>query len=218
MTNQPQKQTDEPYKEDQTSEKFTDREGNVDVYRKLHQTAEADAVGLPTTPRPVVPTVPENQKQWVGRSFASRESAEEAYQLLRARGYEDKEINLLLSQETREKYFPQDAAASALQAKAQQGKMGQATDGAMKGALIGTLLSLAVNMVFPIGALLFAGPIFVGVGALTGGLRAGLTEVGISAEEAAIYENDVNAGRIVMGVKPHNAEDAEYLAREWRNL
>ena len=42
---------------------------------------------------------------WVTGLFTDRDRAEQGYQALRARGYEAKDINLVVSDDTRKKYF-----------------------------------------------------------------------------------------------------------------
>ena len=67
-----------------------------------------------------------------------------------------------------------------------------------------------------------AGPIAAGLagagaGGITGGLIGALIGAGIPEERAKLYEKGVKDGRIVMGVKPRNKEDAEYFQNDWRN-
>jgi hypothetical protein len=189
---------------------FTDQPGRSELDRKpsSHNTAKEEKKSSVTT----------SSKQWVGRAFADRASAERAYEMLLERGYENRDINLLMSKETRERYFPQAEDESAFHHKAKEGTAEKVTDGAMKGALIGTLLTLGANIVLPGVGLFLGGPLFIGLGALTGSLSAVLAESGIPQQQAIAYEEDVKAGRIVMGVKPQDEEDAEYLEREWEKL
>ena len=42
--------------------------------------------------------------------FRDRESAERAYECVKSRGYTDKDVSLLMSDDTRKRYFPRDAA------------------------------------------------------------------------------------------------------------
>ena len=47
-------------------------------------------------------------KPWVTALFNDRDQAEEAYQSLAARGYDVQDINLVMSDDTRKKYFSSD--------------------------------------------------------------------------------------------------------------
>ncbi len=153
---------------------------------------------------------------WIGTSFADRQSAEHAYQMLRDRGYEAKEITLAMSQETRQRHFATESEETEFAHKAQAGTVADTAKGALSGALIGSLLALGSNIVAPGVGLFLGGPLFIGLGALTGGLNKALTEAGIPEQQAAIYETDVQEGRMILGVTPHNHEDAEFLAKQWK--
>ncbi len=153
---------------------------------------------------------------WMGTSFADRQSAEHAYQMLLDRGYEAKEITLAMSEETRQRHFATESEETEFAHKAQAGTMANTAKGAMSGALIGSLLALGSNIVAPGVGLFLGGPLFIGLGALTGGLNNALTAAGIPEQQAAMYERDVQEGRMILGVTPHNHEDAEYLTRQWK--
>ena len=62
---------------------------------------------------------------------------------------------------------------------------------------------------------LAAGLAGAGAGALTGGLVGALVGWGIPEEHAKRYEVGIKSGGIVMGVRPHSDEDADYLEGEW---
>ena len=69
--------------------------------------------------------------------FRDRESAERAYECVTSRGYTDKDVSLLMSDDTRTRCFPRDAVAKTeLGTKAAEG----AGIGAVAGAGIGALL------------------------------------------------------------------------------
>lgn len=50
-----------------------------------------------------------------------------------------------------------------------------------------------------------------GAGGITGGIIAALVGLGMLEERASLYEKGVKDGKIVMGVRPRNEEDAEYF-------
>ena len=69
--------------------------------------------------------------------FRDRESAERAYACMTSRGYTDKDVSLLMSDDTRNRYFPRDAdTKTELGTKAAEG----AGIGAVTGAGLGALL------------------------------------------------------------------------------
>jgi uncharacterized membrane protein len=204
---------------------FKEETGTDDVYRYLHQTSdneEAD-VEKETKPHDIQETSRKKSKSvlttprpWVGNAFADRESAERAYEMLLERGYEPNEINLLMSEATKKRYFPDEEASTELEQKAHEGIAKTALEGAGKGTLIGTLLAFGSNMVLPGVGLFIGGPLFIGLGALAGGLGSALVESGFTEEQAKLYEEDIQQGRIVLGVVPHTDEDAQYFARAWK--
>ncbi|HYE71702.1 MAG TPA: hypothetical protein VEF04_00165, partial [Blastocatellia bacterium] len=149
---------------------------------------------------------------WVGGSFENREKAERAYQLLVERGYNDNEISLVISDETRKRHFAEyKEDENQFGAKAVETTASKAAEEGVKGATIGTVLAFAVNMLVPGMGLLIGGPLFVGIGAMAGGLSGALAERGIPADEAEKFDAEVRQGCILIGVKPHSVEDAEFL-------
>lgn len=152
--------------------------------------------------------------------FKDRESAEGAYSSLSSRGYGKDDVNLMMSDETRKKYFTDDDSELGTKAWEDAGK-GAAIGGGL-GATLGAIVAIGTTLALPGLGLLIAGPIAAalaggGAGALTGGLIGALVGHGIPEEHAKNYEKGIREGGIVMGVNPRNDEDAEYLENEWRN-
>jgi hypothetical protein len=152
--------------------------------------------------------------------FRDREGAERAYQSLTERGYGKDDVNLLMSDDTRKKYFsnPDDTEIGT---KAWEGTGKGAAIGGAVGATLGAIAAIGTTLALPGLGLLVAGPIAAGLagggaGAATGGLVGALVGYGIPEERARLYEKGINEGGIVMGVNPRNAEDADYLENNWR--
>ena len=151
--------------------------------------------------------------------FRDRESAEGAYRSLSERGYEKDDVNLLMSEDTRKKYF--DDKDSELGTKAWEGAGKGAAVGGGVGATLAAIAAIGTTLALPGLGLLIAGPIAAGLagggaGALTGGLIGGLVGHGIPEEEAKAYEQGIKDGGIVMGVNPRSDEDADYFEQNWR--
>ena len=153
--------------------------------------------------------------------FRDRDTTEGAYRSLRDRGYNDDEINVLTSEETRNKYWGDDAD-SELGSKALEGTgVGAITGGAL-GAILGGAAAIGTNLVVPGLGLVVAGPIAAalagaGAGGLTGGIAGALIGWGIPEERASLYEGGIREGGTVLGVTPRNDEDASYFENEWRD-
>jgi hypothetical protein len=152
--------------------------------------------------------------------FRDRESAERAYGSLSERGYGRDDVNLLMSDDTRNKYFADDDD-SELGTKAWEGAGKGAAIGGGVGATLAAIAAIGTTLALPGLGLLIAGPIAAGLagagaGALSGGLIGALIGHGIPEETARHYEQGIREGGIVMGVQPRNEEDADYFEKNWR--
>ena len=152
--------------------------------------------------------------------FRDRDSTESAYKSLRERGYADDDINVMMSDDTRNKYWSDDD--SALEGnKALEGTgVGSAIGGTL-GAIIGGIAAIGTNVLLPGLGLVVAGPIAAalagaGAGGLTGGLVGALIGWGIPEDRAKHYEEGIRNGGTVLGVNPRSDEDADYFENEWK--
>ncbi len=153
--------------------------------------------------------------------FTDRDSAESAYRSLRDRGYTDEEINVLMSDETRKKYYGDGTVDSELGSKALEGTGVGGAIGGTLGAIIAGVAAVGTNIVLPGVGLIVWGPLAAalagaGVGGLTGGLVGMLVGAGIPEDRAVVYEEGIKNGGTVFGVKPRNAADADYFENDWR--
>ncbi|HEX8637440.1 MAG TPA: hypothetical protein VF692_05210 [Pyrinomonadaceae bacterium] len=153
--------------------------------------------------------------------FRDRESTERAYSSLRSRGYNDDDVNLMMSDQTRDSWFSGDDN-SELGSKAMEGAGAGSAIGGTLGAIIGGIAAIGTNVLLPGLGLVVAGPIAAalagaGAGGLTGGLVGALIGSGIPEERAQVYEEGVRNGGAVLAVNPRSSEDAEYLENEFRN-
>jgi hypothetical protein len=153
--------------------------------------------------------------------FNDRDSAEGVYNSLRARGYSNDDINVIMSDKTRDTYY-KDGADTELGSKALEGTGAGAAIGGTLGAIIGGIAAIGTNVLIPGLGLVIAGPIAAalagaGAGGLTGGLAGALIGWGIPEDRAATYETGIRDGGTVIGVKPRSDEDADYFENEWKN-
>lgn len=155
--------------------------------------------------------------------FNDRESAERAYQTLNSRGYGKDDANVIMSDETRTKYYPAGSeGTSALADKTMEDAGKGAAIGGTIGATLAAIAAIGTTLALPGLGLLIAGPLAAGLagagaGGLTGGLIGALVGHGIPEEHAAEYEAGVKRGGVFMGVNPRSDEDAAYFENEWRN-
>jgi len=153
--------------------------------------------------------------------FRDRENTENAYRSLKERGYTDDDINVLMSEDTRNRYWGDNADESELGNKALEGTGAGGAIGGTLGAILGGVAAIGTNLVIPGLGLVVAGPIAAalagaGAGALTGGLAGALIGWGIPEERAKFYEGGIREGGTVLGVRPRTDEDADYFENEWR--
>jgi hypothetical protein len=148
--------------------------------------------------------------------FRDRDSAERAFEELRARGYEKDDINVVMSDEGRKRHFNDDDDDTELGNKSLEGAGAGSAIGGTLGAIVGAIAAIGTSVAIPGLGLIVAGPLAAGLagagaGGLTGGLIGALVGAGIPEERAKVYETGVKEGNIVLGFKPHSAEDARYF-------
>ncbi|MFN2454411.1 MAG: hypothetical protein ABR577_09345 [Pyrinomonadaceae bacterium] len=154
--------------------------------------------------------------------FRDRESAEKAYSSLSSRGYGKDDVNVLMSDETRNKHFGSDTGTtSELGDKALEGAGVGSAIGGTVGAVLASIAAIGTTIALPGLGLLVAGPLaaaFAGAGAggLTGGLVGALVGSGIPEDRAKAYESGIKEGGIVMGVNPRSDDDATYFENEFK--
>jgi hypothetical protein len=161
---------------------------------------------------------PDNR--FVAGMFNDRESAERAYTTLEKRGYGKDDVNVIMSDQTRKKHFGNDEVKTHLGTKAMEGTgKGGAIGGAL-GAIVAAVAAIGTTLLLPGLGLVVAGPLAAavagaGAGGVAGGLIGALVGAGIPKDHADVYVNGIKEGKIVMGVRTRNDEDAQYLNHEW---
>src|ERR671917_1802811 len=100
--------------------------------------------------------------------FRDRESAERAYGSLSTRGYSKDDVNLLMSDETRNRHFKSDDVADTdLGSKALEGAGAGAAIGGTTGAVLAAIAAIGTSVVLPgLGLVVAGGP---GGGVVWGG-------------------------------------------------
>ena len=154
--------------------------------------------------------------------FTDRASTENAYNALHERGYSKDDINLIMSDETREKHYSDINDKTELGTKAAETAGTGSAIGGTVGAIIGVIAAIGTSVVIPGLGLIVAGPLAAGLagagaGGITGGIIGALVGSGIPEDRAKIYESGIKDGHVVLGVNPRNDEDADYLEQNWRS-
>jgi uncharacterized membrane protein len=161
-----------------------------------------------------------NQSRVVSGLFNDRESTERAYSTLESRGYSRDDVNLLMSDETRNRHFGEGTADTELGSKALEGAGTGSAIGGTLGAIVAGIAAIGTSVLLPGIGLVVAGPLAAalvgaGAGGLTGGLIGALVGSGIPEEHAAEYESGIKNGGVYMGVNARNDEDAQYFHNEF---
>ena len=155
--------------------------------------------------------------------FRDSEGVERAYGVVSERGYGTADINVLMSDETRRRYFSDDR-----QIKTELGRKieeGGELGGPM-GGTIGTVIPAAIAvgiLALPGLGLVLAGPVAValaaaGAAGLTVGLIGLFADWGIPEERAKQYETGISDGGILIGVTPRSDEDARHFKQQWETI
>lgn len=156
--------------------------------------------------------------------FGDSESVERAYQSVVQRGYDIGDVNVVMSDDTRQKYFADDREIKTeLGSKAAEGgELGGPTGGRIS-ILIPILAAVVAALAVPGLGLVAAGPIAValagaGAAGVAAGLIGALSDWGIPEERVRQYETGINEGGILMGVKARSDEDARYIEEQWKAI
>jgi len=153
--------------------------------------------------------------------FPDRDSAEAAYQDLTARGYGRDDVNLVMSDETRKRYFTGDESVKTeLGTKAAEGAGIGAGIGGTLGAIAAAIAAVGTSIALPGVGLVIAGPLAAalvgaGAGGAAGGLLGALIGWGIPEETVKHYEQGIKNGGILMGVRPRSEEDVQHFTTRW---
>lgn len=159
--------------------------------------------------------------------FRTRASVERGWRAAVDLGYRREDIELMLSEQTRDQLFSDAAAPRGVGAKADEvieersaaQKLGGPTGGHI-GVIAPVLAGIGTLLLIP-GGILAAGPAAIALGAagavgLAGGVITALTNWGVPKARVEVYENAIRDGGVLLGVKPRSPEHAQMLVDAWR--
>lgn len=140
--------------------------------------------------------------------YSTRRQVENAVDELKAQGFRNTDISVLLPENVGTKDFAHEKAT-----KAPEGVATGATSGAVIGGTLGWLAGIGALAIPGVGPLIAAGPIIaaltgVGVGGAVGGVTGGLVGLGIPEYEAKRYEGRIRSGSILLSV---HADDSTWI-------
>jgi hypothetical protein len=163
-----------------------------------------------------MPTV--RQNRYVIKLLKDRKSVEGAFHAATARGYTLADINFVLKDEIRDKYF-KDIPEGVIGDKSMEGL---ALGGALGGSIVGIATAVAAigtGLMIPGLNLIVSGPLAIGLagagaGGITGGLIGALIGLGIPEMRVEEYEKAIKSGYILMTVQTKSEEDTQELENE----
>lgn len=164
-----------------------------------------------------------NNKFFVTGLFKDRDSAECAYSAIDNKGYGKDDLEVIMSEDTRNRYYPDDTAEeSEVGSKALEGTGAGAAIGGTVGAIIGAIAAIGTSVVLPGLGLIVAGPLAAalvgaGAGGITGGLVGALIGAGIPEEHAEAYETGIKSGNIFLRANTRTADDANAVKDKWES-
>ena len=142
--------------------------------------------------------------------FRSTDQAEPAIRDLKAAGFSDSQIGVLMQDRAEERRLATDTGT-----KAGEGAAAGAVGGGVLGGIVGLLAGVGALVIPGIGPLIAGGALAstlagAGIGAAAGGIIGALIGMGIPEEDARYYETGLREGGILVTV---DAGDAAELAR-----
>lgn len=159
--------------------------------------------------------------QYTTELFPNKDAAEKAYERALEQGYTDKDINVIMSEDSKKKYYD---SVLVEKVPGNDSLEGAGVGGAIGAAVGGTLAAMAAvgtSLAIPGLGLIIAGPLAAGLagagaGGLSGGLIGALVGWGIPEDKARIYENGIKSGGIVLAVDENHPDS--HLRDEWKSL
>lgn len=153
--------------------------------------------------------------------FPDRESAEWGYSSLSDRGYSKDDVNVVMSDDTKKRHFTSAGTETELGNKAGEGAGVGGAIGGTVGAIAAAVVAIGTTIAIPGLGIVIAGPLAAaiagaGAGAATGGIVGALVGWNMPEERVKKYDEGIRNGGILMGVRPRNDEDAEYLENSWK--
>lgn len=154
-------------------------------------------------------------------AFGDVDGAESAINELRSAGYDPKQMTIMMKDQEVVREVADNTGASTA-----EGIVSGATTGGMLGGLAGLLVGVGVLTIPGIGPFLAAGPLVTALGltgaaattvsgatsgAIAGGLIGGLMGLGLSEDEALVYETTIKDGGVVVAVPARDDDDADAL-------
>ena len=136
--------------------------------------------------------------------------------------YSSDEISVVMPEDTRKKYYGKDATLETeVGNKATEGATIGGAVGSTLGAIAAAFAAVGTSLVLPGLGLVIAGPLTAaiagaGAGGVTAGLVGALIGWGIPEDRLKDYEQGINDGGILIGVKTRSDNDTRQFENDWK--
>lgn len=167
----------------------------------------------------------EKKQKMVTAVFRDRNDSEQAFNYLYHLGYNDQEINVLMSDRTHSTLLGESGNLKKHKAgsKAEEGMGIGGAIGTAVGATLAAVAAIGTSIALPGIGLVIAGPLAAafaggGAGAVAGGAIGALVGAGFTQQNAEAYEEALRDGGVVLGVVPRNREHASAIEERFREL
>ena len=155
--------------------------------------------------------------------FRERFNAERAYDSLRAHGYSDSAIHIMMTDDTRNQHYANTPNDHPVGNQSTEGAGVGGGVGAAVGATFAAIAAIGTTLAIPGLGLIIAGPLAAalagaGAGGVAGGLIGALVGLGIPESNAKAYEAALREGGIVIGVEPESEDDIDNIKEMFDKL
>lgn len=153
----------------------------------------------------------------IDRVFNDTHSANLYYDKLIDMGYSTDDITVLMSKDTKEKFYKGNPHIEENSDAALKGAGAGSAIGGTVGAIVGAIAAIGSSLVIPGLGLAIAGPLAAafagaGVGGAGGALIGALTNAGLSDSASTEYVKAIEQGKVIISVEP-KTEHYNDLAR-----
>lgn len=165
-----------------------------------------------------------DHEKLVTATFDDPEKADRAFDEIVARpNYTRDDVTVLMSDEIRDEYYADEDVEMEEGNKAAEGAGIGGAAGGTVGGIAGAILAAGGAVLLPGIGLAISGPLAAalagaGTGGAAGSLIGALVGAGIPEERAKHYKEDVEKGRVVLGIHPDSEEDARQIVKDWKDL
>lgn len=163
------------------------------------------------------------KQERLDRVFETTEAANDYYDFLVQSGYSTDDITIIMSKDTKERFYATNEHISDTGEEALKGAGVGSAIGGTVGAIAGAVLAIGSSIVIPGLGIAVAGPIAAalagaGAGGATGAVIGALTKAGLSDSAATEYKNAMDKGHIIISVEPHDRHDVVLSSNYGRDI